>query len=212
TMLVVVMLLLVLLQAGCTEFTAEDKAFVRSLVQEYLESKDMSPTNPDGTIDYLGGARFGLAMIGRSNDEEANALFGIVTSVGGVIEADKAMDEARANGDAAKMDEVIASRPGDWSYRSSRAVLALAQGDMETYRSQSSSFSDIANSQGVPPGRQARQVIEDFRTIPVPDTGEQCIEKYLSLTNAYNVLYGETGEQKWLDMAAETAAIMQNCS
>lgn len=204
--LLIVVLVLVALQAGCTEFTAEDKAFVRSLVQEFLESKNMSPTNPDGTTNWIGGARFGLAMIGRSDDEDANALFGIVTSVSGVIEADKAMDAARANGDAAAMDQVIESRPHDWTYRSSRAVLALAQGDIATYRAQADTSALLSEDQGVPSARYARQVIEDYRTIVVPNKGEQGYLKYMDLYNAYAILYEDTADESYA-VAASAAAM-----
>lgn len=146
---------------------------MRSPVQEYLESKNMSPTNPDDSVNFVGGLRFAAAMIGRSDDEEANTVFGIYTSVSGVIAADKAMDEARANGDAARMDQVIQSRPHDWTYRGTRATLALAQGDIAIYTSQSAESIRIADAQGVPSTGQARQVIKDFDTTALPDKGER---------------------------------------
>jgi|GEM_PF-3047444 len=205
TILLFVMLVLVALQAGCTEFTAEDKAFVRSLAQEFLESKNMSPTNPDGSANLFGGVRFAAALVGRSGDQEANALFGIYTSVSGVVEADKEMDEARANGDAAAMDQVIKSRPHDWTYRSSRAVLALAQGDMATYQAQGDSVYALAEEQGIPTGRLARQTIKDYETIAVPDKGAQGHQKWMDLHQAYATLYDETGQDMYAAQADAAA-------
>jgi hypothetical protein len=149
-----------------------------------------------------------VATVFGSGDEEVDAVLGIYGSVSGVISGDKSMDVARASGDAAAMDKVIKSRPHDWSYRSSRAVLALAQGDMATYEQQANSFAEIAREQGVPPARQARQIIKDYETISVPDTGEPCNRKYLSLAGAYNTLYKETGEQRWNELAAQAYATM----
>ena len=206
--LAAIMLLALGAQIGCDQWTQADTDFVKDLAQDWLRSRNMSPTDENGDVDYMGSVRFAQAAVGRSDDDEANAVFGIYTSISGVIAADKAMDEARANGDAAKMDEVIADRPHDWSYRSSRAVLALAQGDTDTYQQQMQSFSDIAAEQGVPEGRQARQLIEDYQTITVPDAGEPCTTKYMTLMNAYNVLYKETGEQRWYDSAAQAYATM----
>jgi hypothetical protein len=208
TMLVIVMLLLAGLQAGCAEVTAADKAFVQDLAMDWLESKGMRYENADGTPNARGAANLLMAALIGSGDDEVDAVLGIYGAVKGVVNADKAMDEARASGDAAAMDEVIKSRPHDWSYRSSRAVLALAQGDMATYEQQANSFAEIAREQGVPPARQARQIIKDYETISVPDTGEPCNRKYLSLAGAYNTLYKETGEQRWNELAAQAYATM----
>lgn len=208
TMLVVVMLLLAGLQAGCTDFTAEDKAFVKDLAMDWLESKGMRYENADGTPNVRGAANLAMAALIGSGEDEVDAVLGIYGAVKGVVNADKAMDEARANGDAAAMDEVIASRPHDYTYRSSRAVLALAHGDMDSYEEQMRSFEEIAKAQGVPQARQARQLIEDYRAIPVPDTGEQCTTKYMTLMNAYNVLHKETGEQRYNELAAQAYATM----
>ncbi len=207
-MLTTVMLLAVGAQVGCGEWTAEDKAFVKDLAQEWLRSKNMSPTDENGDVDWRGSLRFAQAAVGRSDDEEANAVLGIYTSLSGVVAADKAMDEARTNGDAAKMDQVIASRPHDWTYRSSRAVLALAQGDMATYQAQGDSLNALAEEQGIPRDRLARQLIKDYDTIAVPDTGEPCTSKYSDLYAAYSTLYDETGEQRWHELADQAYATM----
>lgn len=207
-MLAATMLVAVGVQIGCGEWTAQDKAFVKDLAQEWLRSKNMSPTDQDGSLDLVGSLRFAQAALGRSSDEEANSVLGIYGAVSGVVAADKAMDEARASGDAAKMDAVIEDRPHDWSYRSSRAVLALAQGDMATYEQQVRRFGDIATEQGVPPARQARQIIKDYETISVPDRGEPCNRKYMNLVTAYSTLYEETGEQRWDDLAKQSYGTM----
>jgi len=193
------------MQIGCGEWTAEDKAFVKDLAQEWLRSKNMSPTDQEGKVDFMGSLRFAQAAVGRSDDEEANAVLGIYTSVSGVIAADKAMDEARANGDAAKMDEVIASRPDDWTYRSSRATLALAKGDISTYEVQADASAFLSEAQGVPASRYARQVIKDYQTIAVPDKGEQGYRKHTDLCTAYSTLYDDTGDESYLVAASAEA-------
>lgn len=206
TMAVVMMLLLVLFQAGCTEFTAEDKAFVKDLAMDWLDSKGMRPQNADGSLNEKGAANLAMAALMGSGDPEVDAVLGIYGAVSGVIGADKAMDEARASGNADAMDQVIASRPQDWTYRNSRATLALAQGDIATYQAQADNSALLSEEQGVPAARYARQVIKDYQSIAVPDKGEQGYHKYMDLHNAYAILYEDTGDEAYL-VAASAAAM-----
>lgn len=101
--------------AGCEE---GDEAFVRDFLL------DWATNNPGST---LGG------LLGVGDGNEVTAALGALSTIDNVNKADALMDEGRDKGDPAKMDEAIKLRPGDWTYRTSRAVLALDQGDLTGY-------------------------------------------------------------------------------
>ena len=71
-------------------------------------------------------------QLGMQNDEQTAALDGqdVIETIN---RADELADEGRRNRDPAKLDEALRLRPDDWSYNSSRAVLALEQGDLAGY-------------------------------------------------------------------------------
>jgi len=150
-------------------------------------------------------------MMGRSDDPDANAILGAYGAVSDVLAGDRAMDNARKNGDAAAMDQVIQQRPHDWTYRSSRAILALSQGDLATYESQGQAVNDLAQKEGIPAGRLARQIIVDYQTFTIPETGAPCARKYSDLSNAYQILYEETGDEAYLANAMVATDMMVGC-
>jgi hypothetical protein len=101
--------------AACEE---GDEAFVRDFMF------DWAANNPGST---LGGA-FG---IGEGN--EVTAALGALSTIDNVNKADALMDEGRENRSPTKMDEAIQLRPRDWTYRTSRAVVALDLGSLSGY-------------------------------------------------------------------------------
>jgi hypothetical protein len=101
--------------AGCEE---GDEAFVRDFLI------DWALDNPASTM----GGFFG---VGEGN--EVTAAVGALETIDNVNKADALMDEGRDKRDTAKMDEAIKLRPRDWTYRTSRAVLALDQGNASGY-------------------------------------------------------------------------------
>jgi hypothetical protein len=101
--------------AGCEE---GDEAFVRDFLI------DWAANNPGST---LGG------LIGVGDGNEVTAALGALETIDKVNKADALMDEGRDKGDPGKMDEAIKLRPSDWTYRTSRAVLALDKGDLGGY-------------------------------------------------------------------------------
>jgi hypothetical protein len=108
--------------AGCEE---GDEAFVRDFMLDWA-SNNLGST--------VGGA-FG---IGEGN--EVTAALGALSTIDNVNKADALMDEGREardnrnlDGAVTKMDEAIKLRPRDWTYRTSRAVLALDRGSLSGY-------------------------------------------------------------------------------
>jgi hypothetical protein len=206
------MLLAVGAQTGCDGWTQADTDFVKDLAKDWLREKGMSPTDENGKVDWVGGLRFGQALIGKSDDEDANAVLGAYGAVSGVIGADKAMNAARASGDAAAMDAVIASRPSDWTYHVTRSVLAVVQGDDARVTSEDETANRLAADRHVSDAQFARQVIRDYQTIvPNPETHPQCYAIYSDLAAQYEVLAGETGEQRYFDQAAAATDQMNQC-
>ena len=109
------LLALVTVLAACEE---GDEAFVRDFLL------DWATNNPGST---LGG------LFGVGDGNEVTAALGALSTIDNVNKADALMDEGREKSDPAKMDEAIKLRPGDWTYRTSRAVLALDRGDLSGY-------------------------------------------------------------------------------
>jgi hypothetical protein len=101
--------------AGCEE---GDEAFVRDFML------DWAANNLGSTV----GGAFG---IGEGN--EVTAALGALSTIDNVNKADALMDEGRENRSPTKMDEAIKLRPRDWTYRTSRAVVALDLGSLSGY-------------------------------------------------------------------------------
>jgi len=101
--------------AGCEE---GDEAFVRDFLLDWAAS------NPGST---LGG------LIGVGDGNEVTAALGALSTIDKVNKADALMDEGRDKRDTKTMDEAIQLRPKDWTYRTSRAVLDLDQGNLSGY-------------------------------------------------------------------------------
>jgi hypothetical protein len=210
--LAAIMLLVVGAQTGCDGWTQADTDFVKDLAKDWLREKNMSPTDEKGKVDWLGAVRFGQALIGRSDDEDANAVLGAYGAVSGVIGADKAMDEARASGDAAAMDKVIAIRPNDWTYHVTRSVLAVVQGDDARVTAEDETANRLAADRHVSDAQFARQIIRDYEAIvPNPETHVQCYAIYSDLADQYAVLADATGEQRYFDLAGAAEASMDAC-
>jgi hypothetical protein len=115
--------------AGCEE---GDEAFIRDFMADWAFN------NPGSTLG-------GLVGVGEGN--EVTAALGALSTIDSVNKADALMEEGRNSGDITKMDEAIKSRPRDWTYRTSRAVLALDRGSLDRYDA------DVKAAQELSPNR-----------------------------------------------------------
>jgi len=114
-----------------------DRQLVIDWANEWARAKDINPRNEDGSINIMAGINLATRAAGRSTgDKDADAALDVFLVVKKINDADKLVDEGRKNNDAAPMDQAIAARPEDWTYRSARAALALDQGDLATAQAQ----------------------------------------------------------------------------
>jgi len=190
--------LLALGLAAC-QFTESDREMVRSFIEEWARSKNMHPVNEDGSLSLQGLWNAGSRIVtGRSGDEEADAVLDAYEVVSNMHEADKLMDKGRQERDPAAMDQAIQRRPGDWTYRVSRAALALEQGDWTTYSQQTGAAAQIVGERNIDPLWYTNQNIQDLEPVQAtlaasgwPDK-EQCIQLNQALATHYLQRYALT--------------------
>ena len=123
---------LIFTSAGCT---GVPKNFLEEigwkLLETWLDYHEVNPKTPGGAV-----ALARRAASGSTSDEDADAVMGAIKQFNSINEGDKLMAEGqqlRAQGKlteaADAMDDAIAERPQDWTYRVSRASLAFQNGD-----------------------------------------------------------------------------------
>ena len=188
--------------ATATGCTVSDKQLLVVLVEEWARSKNMNPTNEDGSLNPIGagnallsGAKNALGW--SSGDDEIDAVLNAKRVLDNLAKADKLVNEGRKEGDASKIDEAIKLRPDDWSYRSARVALALQAGDLATAKRQ------LAVVKGIPKGTKREQllyadtVIDDLKSSIAPIVkGDQCRETYNELANQYEARAALTGSER----------------
>jgi hypothetical protein len=200
------LLIAVGLQVGCDDWSPDDRALVRSFAEDWLRSRDMHPTNEDGSINIVAAANIGRrTLTGRSGDDEVDAVLDAYEVVSNIHQADQLMEQGRQQGDAAAMDEAIARRPGDWTYRTSRAALALASGDTETYEEQQAQAQQIVQSQGIDPVWYHQQSIQDMGQMAGEiDTASQCEAVLRQMALHYAELFDLTDDPAYAELANST--------
>lgn len=197
------LLLVIGLQVGCEDWSPDDRALVRSFAEDWLRSRDMHPTNEDGSINLVAAANIGRrALTGRSGDDEVDAVLDAYEVVSNIHQADQLMEQGRRLGDAEAMDQAIASRPGDWTYRTSRAALALATGDTATYQEQQDQAQQIVQSRGIDPVWYHQQSIQDLGQVAGEiETSEQCEAILRQMALHYAELFDLTGNPTYADQS-----------
>jgi hypothetical protein len=133
-----VVLTLVLITAmfsftGCETFGTDPvMAFFDDLL--YLKyGVDTEDTSGTAKVTYVWSLRTVISPDTSTGDSEADAALGAIKLVKNIVEADNLMEKGRKNGDGKVMEDAIKMRPHDWTYTSSRAALALKQGDKNNY-------------------------------------------------------------------------------
>jgi hypothetical protein len=209
--------LLVLVLAAC-QFTESDREMVRSFIEEWARAKNMHPVNEDGSLSLQGLWNAGSRLVtGRGGDEEADAVLDAYEVVSDMHEADKLMDKGRQERDPAAMDQAIQRRPGDWTYRVSRAALALEQGDWSTYQQQAGTAAQMAGERGIDPLWYTNQNIQDLEPVQAklaaggwPDK-EQCIRLNQELATHYFRRSALTGSPDDLARAEAAKSLVAAC-
>ena len=183
--------LLALGLAAC-QFTESDREMVRSFIEEWARSKNMHPVNEDGSLSLQGLWNAGSRIVtGSTGDDEADAVLDAYEVIRNLNEADKLMDKGRQERDPAVMDQAIQRRPGDWTYRVSRAALALEQGDWTAYTEQTGAAAQIVGERGIDPLWYTNQNIQDLEPVQAKlaasgwPNKEQCIQVNQALATHY---------------------------
>ncbi len=151
------------LQPGCDGLTPSDRALVRSFAEDWMRSRNMHPTNEDGSPNLVAALNIGRrAITGRSGNAEVDAVLDAYEVLSNLHEADKLMEQGRRDGDPDAMDQAIARRPEDWTYRTSRATLALASGDVESWQAQQDKAEEIVVERNIDPVWYHEQSLRDY--------------------------------------------------
>jgi hypothetical protein len=124
----------IIIASGLTGCTEASRDLLMGFVQEWINTKfgiDMTDTSTSGRI--IAGIKL-AALLGRNStgNQDADAALDTVKMVTTFARADNLMEQGRKSDNATAMDQAIALRPRDWSYRVSRATLALKQNDQDT--------------------------------------------------------------------------------
>jgi hypothetical protein len=115
------------------------------------------------------------------------------------------------------MDQAIQRRPGDWTYRVSRAALALEQGDWTAYEQQAASAVQIAAERDIDPLWYTNQNIRDLEPVHDklaasgwPDKA-QCIKLNQELAIHYRQRHALTGSAADLAQAEAAESLVAAC-
>jgi hypothetical protein len=214
TLLVLVACGLLLGLAGCG--TAEDRAMVKDFIEDWVRSKKMHPIKEDGGFSWEGAWNLGTRIAtGSVGDEETDAVLDAYEVIDTIHRADKLMDEGRDERDPSKMDQAIKMRPGDWTYRVSRAGLALEQGDLAQYSAQVDAAAQA--SQGKDPLWIANQHIgelekvEDKLAMGGFTSADQCRQLYGALHDQYSQRADLTNSLADREQASDVLVLQATC-
>ena len=218
TLLVLSVCFALVLLTSC-DFTPQDREMVRGFIEEWARSRNMHPMNDDGSINLSGlwnaSSRF---ITGRSGDDEVDAVLDAVDMVMNLQEADKLMAEGRVKRDVGLMDQAIQSRPGDWTYRTSRAAVALEQNDVSGFQAQMDTAQQLIAERGIQdPLWISNRIIGDLEVAQATlssssfSSQEQCTALYTTLSQQYEVRAGITGSAQDQEKAQSAQQQAQQC-
>lgn len=121
--LITALLLAAPLLSACNQ---EDIDFIVEVGKAWAQEKGL--IDSEGNPDYL---NVGLLLANPASDPQAAAALEAGLVVKNLEDADRMAQQGAAEGDLAKIEVAIASRPSDWSYQEQKAALLLAQGDAD---------------------------------------------------------------------------------
>lgn len=160
-------------------------------------------------VEWYGGQirRQAWATLTGTRDPESEAVIGASMVIMNLHEADKLMEEGRRDEDPTKMDQAIQRRPEDWTYRVSRAALALQQDDLDTYAQQSEAAEAIVEANAIDPLWHTRRTVSDLEYAESRlrmegwKSPKQCLQLYLALESEYTRLHEATGDAAYATRA-----------
>jgi DNA-binding phage protein len=152
------------------------------------------------------GARFlpeiGMyKAFGSTGDASLDAILQAREMLNNIGHADALMDQAWEEGDPALMEEAIALRPYDWTYRVDAASMNLAQNDLRTAERHLTAAENVLPDDPDAHLAHSLQVIEQFEAIKASGdeegytSVEQCHMVHDQLVRNYNRQWSLTGNE-----------------
>ena len=199
-----VVLVLAPLMLGLVACDAEDISFLRAMALEWAAS------NAGDLIKY--------GIIGRSGNDEVDAVMDAKGVIDNIQAADKLMEEGRETGDLIKMEQAIKKRPGDYTYRVSYGAELMRNGRTEDAIYQFEAADQAASQYG--PAHAERYAIQGIDDLSL--AGQQFEQKGFANTaqcQSYNqqmaYFYGlrhqQTGQSFFLEQQNSFAARALAC-
>jgi hypothetical protein len=144
--IIIVALIILTVSITATGCTDAGQDLLKGFVQEWINTKFGIDTTD---TSFTGKIAAGIKLLALFNEDstgnpDSDAALGTVKMVKNFKDAEEAMEKGRKNSDANSMDQAIALRPVDWSYRASRCTLALQQNQVEKGRKEWSKGEDLA--------------------------------------------------------------------
>lgn len=192
---------LILFTVGCDADTYD---FVRALALEWAKAN--------------AGDILKNSFLGRSGNDEVDAVMGAKNVVDNINAADQLMDEGRAEGDLAKMEEAINKRPGDYTYRVSYGTELLEQGYSDEAADQFSAADQAV--QNYPAYHQQEYAIQGIEELSVLREGyetngfankQQCKLYYERMAYFYQIRYDGTQDSFFQSQVATFQALANGC-
>ena len=199
-----VVLVLVPLMLGLVACDAGDIAFLRAMALEWAASH--------------AGDLLKYGIIGRSGNDEVDAVMDAKHVIDNIQAADKLMEEGRETGDLTKMEQAIKKRPGDYTYRVSYGSELMRNGRTDDAVSEFEAADQAASQYG--PAHVERYAIQGIDELSL--AGQQFEQKGFANTaqcQAYNqrmsYFYGlrhqQTGQSFFQEQQSSFAARALAC-
>jgi hypothetical protein len=157
-------------------------------------------------------------LLGRSGDDEVDAVMGARDVIANLQEADKLMEEGRAKGDLTKMEQAVEKRPGDYTYRVSYGAALLRSGNAAEAEAQFVAADTAVTSYG-------SQHVQDYATQGIDELGalrpgfqtngfatqQQCETYFKRLAYFYGLRYQEAQESYFQSQQTLYARLAESC-
>jgi hypothetical protein len=169
------------------------------------------------------GARFLPEIIaykgfGTTGNAEMDAILQAKDVLDNIGAADALMDQAWEEGDPELMEEAIAMRPNDWTYRVDAASLNLAQNDLVAAERHLTAAENVLPDDPDDQINHALQVIDQFEAIKASGDAEgytsveQCHMVHDQLVRNYNRRWSLTGNEGLSPGAQQIADEQARCA
>jgi len=160
----------------------------------------------------------GYKFLGTTGDVSMDAILQAKDVLDTIGQADAMMDQAWEEGDPELMEQAIALRPYDWTYRVDAASMNLAQNDLEAAERHLTDAENILPDDPQAHINHSQQVIEQFEEIKGAGDAdgytsvEQCQMVHDQLIHNYNRQWSLTGHEGLSPGGQQVAADQVHCA